>query len=335
MRSWLSVGLKFTLLMVLHNGVYAQGEHPFTAPGSIILSGWEYGNLFVTTPAGSFPVQGSPSFANRYSVIPALAPGGDRIAWGLTVPDDSDRTKCDPSIVTCALPGPTQYKSVMGVYSLRDKTWKTYGDFCDMGSGSAVFSPDGTKIAFEARMRGSSGDCDSGNGTVALLILDLATGQFAQVPDTASVEIKARISWSPDGRYLAAQFGSWGASRIALIEIGSWVQKTIADGADPSWSPNGDWIAFESNDYGDRCIIIHPDGTGTRPVFRVGHRWSLWDWGIPMGAVWSPDEKTILLTEQDFWGTTDVVSVDLATGKVKKMPHGTPSVFGWVLQRSN
>lgn len=97
MRSWLSVGLQLTLLMVLHNVVYGQGEHPFTAPGSIILLGWEHGNLFVATPTGSFPVQGPPGFTDRgYFVLPALAPGGDRIAWGLTVPDDSDSAKCDP-----------------------------------------------------------------------------------------------------------------------------------------------------------------------------------------------------------------------------------------------
>ncbi|HMG88259.1 MAG TPA: hypothetical protein VK574_21195 [Terracidiphilus sp.] len=59
MRNWLSMGLQLPLLMVLNNGAYAQNEHPVAAPDSIILSGREYGGrLFVTTPAGSFPVQG-------------------------------------------------------------------------------------------------------------------------------------------------------------------------------------------------------------------------------------------------------------------------------------
>jgi Tol biopolymer transport system component len=34
----------------------------------------------------------------------------------------------------------------MGVYSVRDKTWKQYGDFYQVGS--AAFSPDGKKVAF-------------------------------------------------------------------------------------------------------------------------------------------------------------------------------------------
>ena len=35
----------------------------------------------------------------------------------------------------------------MGVYSVRDKTWKQYGDFEMVGS--AAFSPDGKRIAFD------------------------------------------------------------------------------------------------------------------------------------------------------------------------------------------
>lgn len=104
MRNWLPIGLQLALLTVVNNVVYGQNEHPLTAPDSVILSGWEYGDhLFISTPAGSFPVQGPPgSIHGGYFVLPALAPGGDRIAWGLTLPDESDRTKCDPSVVvTC------------------------------------------------------------------------------------------------------------------------------------------------------------------------------------------------------------------------------------------
>src|ERR1700722_13274007 len=68
--------------------------HPVATPDSVILFGWEYGKrLFVTTPPGTFSIQGPPGFTDRGNlVLPALAPGGDRIAWGLTLPDDSDRT---------------------------------------------------------------------------------------------------------------------------------------------------------------------------------------------------------------------------------------------------
>jgi len=328
MRNWLPIGLKLALMTVLCSVIYGQNGRPVTAPDSVILSGWQYGDLRISTPTGTFPVQGPPGFTDRgYFVLPALAPDGDQIAWGLTLPDHSERTKCDPSVVTCALPGPTQYKSVMGVYSLRDKTWKTYGDFCPMGAGSAAFSPDGTEIAFKAQIRTDYPSCDSGHSRNALLILDLAKGQFTEVPNTAMVMANARISWSGDGRYLAVQFGAWVQSTsIALIEVGSWAQKRIADGWNPSWSPKGDWIAYQTN-RGTRCMVAHPDGTGAKHILDVGG-----DWQLPMGVVWSPDEKALWLSEQEFSGKTEVVSMDIATGKVMKMPKYTPSVFGWVLQ---
>jgi hypothetical protein len=330
MRNWFPIGLEWALLMLLSNVAFGQSEHPPTAPDSVILSGWDYSDhLFVSTPAGTFPVQAPPgSIHGGYFVLPALAPGGDRIAWGLTLPDDSDRTRCDPSTVACALPGPTQYKSVMGVYSLRDKTWKTYGDFCPMGAGSVAFSPDGMKIAFPVSMRTHGSNCGAGYETHALLILDLMTGQFTQIPG-ASVVANARISWSPDGRCLAMQ-----TDRITLIEIGSWAQKAIAKGGNPSWSPKGDWIAYDVG-AGMACMIAHPDGTDAKLILDAFSRRGWGNWALPFGAVWSPDGKTLWLSEQEDTGHTEVVSVDLATGNAKRISKDTPYVFGWVLQPSS
>jgi dipeptidyl aminopeptidase/acylaminoacyl peptidase len=307
---------------------YGQNERSLTVPRSIILQGWAYGNMLVSTPSSNIAVQNLPGFG--YFVIPALAPGGDRVAWGLTIPDDTGRTRCDSTVFACDMPDHVEYKSVMGVFSLRDKTWKTYGDFCQFGAGSAAFSPDGTKIAFKALIRSADSRCSSGDAVNVLLILDLATGQFTQVPNAAMVMANARISWSPDGKYLAVQFGGWGPPNgIVLIDVGSWTQKVIADGWNPSWSPMGDWIAYQTAG-GRKCMIIHPDGTGARKVYDVGRSSGWGDWALPWGVVWSPDEKTLILSEEEFSGRTDVVSMDLATGKLKKMPKHTPSIFAWV-----
>ena len=336
MRNWIPVGLLLPL-MVLNAAIYGQNEHPLAAPDSVVLSGWEYGKrLFVTTPAGTFPIQGPPGFTDRGNlVLPALAPGGDRIAWGLTLPDESERTKCDPStVVACALPGPTQYKFVMGVYSVSDKEWKTYGDFCDWGVGSAAFSPDGTKVSFPASMRTQDSKCDVGYNTRALLILDLVTGQFTQVPNTALVYPNAKLSWSPDGKHIAVQIGDPGTTNsIVLIQVGSWAQKAIAKGGNPSWSPKGDWIAYDVG-AGMACKIVHPDGSDAKLILDAFARRGWENWAVHMGAVWSPDGKTLWLNEQGDSGGTEVASVDLATGKVKKISKDTPYVFGWVLQPS-
>jgi hypothetical protein len=326
MRDWILLAAEMTLLIVATNVSYGQNERPLTAPDSVILSGWQYGNLFVTTPEGSFPVNSPPGSSDQgYFVLPALSPNGDLIAWGLTLPDISGRAKCNPRTLGCAVPGLVQHRSTMGVYSLRDKTWNTYGDFCELGAGSAAFSPDGMKVAFEAKIDTGDRGCYSDDVTETLLILDLVSGQFTWVPDTVGVMANARISWSPDGKYIAAQFGAWApSSSIVLIEVGSWIQKQIAEGWDPSWSPKGDLIAYET-DEGTKCVVARPDGTEAKLILHVGG-----DSQIPMGVVWSPDEKTLWLSEEEFSGKTRVASVDLATGKVKKMPKYTPSVFGWV-----
>ena len=325
MRNWFPLYLSLVFLSASSRGCWAQEEHLVSEPNSALLFAGDYGgDLLISTPTGTLEVpglDGGPVHAVNFS--PALAPGGNRIAIGFRLPDHTDRTQCDPSVITCALPGTAQYMWVMGVYSLRDKKWKTYGDFC--GAGSPAFSPDGTKIAFEAGMRSAFQDCDSGKK--ALLILDLASGQFTQVPNTVAVIPRAQITWSPDGRYLAVEFSAGWQGSIAVIEVGSWVQKTLAVGGNPSWSPKGDWIAYDIG-AGGACMIMHPDGTGAKMVIDAFRRWGAWD--IDSGAVWSPDEKTILLNERAESGQINVASEDLGTGKVKIIAKTTPRVFGWV-----
>jgi hypothetical protein len=55
----------------------------------------------------------------------------------------------------------------MGVYSLRDKAWKFYGDFCSVGS--AAFSPDGKRVAFEAETTTSNQSCLAGDRSHVLV----------------------------------------------------------------------------------------------------------------------------------------------------------------------
>lgn len=324
MRTWFLAVLLLALLAPFSRVCSGQDERLITKPNSKLLFAWDYGDLLVSTPAGNIDVPGpggGPVDGVNFS--PALAPDGNLIAVGLRLPDHKDRTQCDPSVVTCALPGTTQYMWVIGVYSLRDKGWKTYGDFC--GAGSPAFSPDGTKVAFEAGMRSTFQDCSAGKG--ALLILDLASGQFTQVPNTAAVIPRAQITWSPDGGYLAVESGAGVDDSIVLIEVGSWIQKKIAVGGDPSWSPKGDSIAYQIG-AGGACMIMHPDGTGAKMVLDAFRRFGAW--AVESGAVWSPDERTILLNERAEGGRINVVSVDLDTGKVKIIARRTPRVFGWV-----
>jgi hypothetical protein len=53
-------------------------------------------------------------------------------------------------------------------------------------------------------------------------------------------------------------------------------------------------------------------------------------WAVEYGAVWSPDEKTLLVNEREESGHVEVVRVDLNTGKVTIIAKRTPKLFGWV-----
>lgn len=133
----------------------------------------------------------------------------------------------------------------------------------------------------------------------------------------------AQLSWAPDGKRLA--MGLKGL--IVSVEIGSWAQKTITEGTNPSWSPTGDWIAYHIHDE-QTCMLIHPDGTGAKVALDLRTRsggWLFYD-----GTVWSPDGATLLLNEERFDGPGHTVTMlDLATGEITvKSKDGLP-VLGW------
>jgi Tol biopolymer transport system component len=256
------------------------------------------------------------------SPIPAISPSGDRVAWSLKFMLNADIVKCDPSNKRwCDLKPKPIYKSVMGVYSVQDKTWKQYGEFDEVGS--AAFSPDGNKVAFFAQKGCTLVRCDDG-----VMILDIETGQMTHVPKTGPfIEWNAQLSWSPDGKFLAGTFDGPGGKliveQIVVIDIATGEMKTITEGRDPSWSPKGDWIAYG-------YMIIHPDGTGARSVLEREHKWM--NWAVDAPIVWSPDGEKLLLNQRnsDAAGSR-VIMVDLATGHaVRISKNGEVVVSGWV-----
>jgi WD40 repeat protein len=111
-----------------------------------------------------------------------------------------------------------------------------------------------------------------------LQILDVATGKLTPVPYRGVIDEVAQLSWSPDGKYLVGQFccSASSAAQIVVVDLRSGKGTVIAEGMDPSWSPKGDLIAYEDKEK-QKCILIHPDGTGAKVVrdltkgFGFGH----------------------------------------------------------------
>lgn len=233
---------------------------------------------------------------------------------------NADLVKCDPKTKGWCDPHPRPiFKSVVGVYSVRDKTWKQYGDFKIVGS--AAFSPDGKRIAFDGEDGCKGANCDGG-----LMILDLETGHMETITGSIQVDWRNQISWSPDGKFIAVSAVSPGFGRIVVFDVATGKMTTIAEGTNPSWSPKGDWIAYT---YIVECMVIHPDGTGARSVLDKERKWMKYTLDGPI--VWSPDGEKLLLNQRKISDDHPrVIMVDLATGHAIMKSKEGELVTGWV-----
>jgi Tol biopolymer transport system component len=311
-------------------------DHCFSEPQSkLLFSSLSGDDVAFVTPTETFvvlqpPGPGRPEFHNSPPL--AISPSGDRVAESLIIQFLGEKVNCGPSDERwCDQYPQFTYKSVMGVYSVRDNTWKQYGNFCSVGL--SAFSPNGKKLVFKASGSSPCTKTTNVDANGKLWILDLETGQMTPLPGAESIDYVYRISWSPDGKFLAATdgrgCGKIVCGHIVLVDVATGEMKTIAEGTDPSWSPKGDWIAY---DLAVRCMIIHPDGTGARSVLEKEHKWMNYALNAPI--VWSPDGERLLLNQQQIYGYHfRVLEADLATGHAVRKSKNGEVVMGWVAEK--
>ena len=323
MPNRLLIALSFAVLLMPICRSIERVPGTFTFPHSVLLfgrsaPGMAKEELLIVSTTGIHVVQAPVGFWGQgFNSLPALSPRADRIAWSLA-PLDAAQGRA--------------LTSVLGVYSLEGKSWKTYGEFCRDGIGSKVFSPDGTKVAFASKAGPSLGESRCFDNPMVLQILDIATGRFTPVPNSGKVSENARLDWSPDGKYLVEEVCcSSSSSQINVIDLASGNGRVIAEGTDPSWSPQGDWIAYQ-DEKKQRCVLIHPDGTGVRIIRDLRKSSRFGHWMFFKGALWSPDGRTLLFDEQKVDSGGRVTKFDLPSGEVTELSKNGPIVLGWALR---
>jgi hypothetical protein len=296
----------------------AQDKQTFSLPDSVLLFGI-YNDLRFVTPDLVLEIKPpvEDGYNHGYFVYPGLASRGDLIAWGFAVDWQKDRASHSA-------------RFALGVYSIKEQKWKTYGDFDDIGT--PAFSPDGSKIAFVA--------LDPIKG-YHLLNFDVATEKMTIMANVNAKGIpekgiqgipeKSTLGWSPDGKRLVVQFQrSEKPSLIAVLDPNTGDVRPIADGSSPAWSPTGEWIAYYDPP-GEKCMLVHPDGTGTK-ILRKVHS-TFFDFRrYGYAVVWSPNGKKLLLNEvKGESRAIEVVLLDLETGRstTRKTENGL-AAFGWV-----
>jgi WD40-like Beta Propeller Repeat len=312
MHRW---GLILAVLIVPLSSVDAQDKRSFSMADSVLLFG-TYTELRVVTPDRVLSLKPPVDlgYNHGYFIYPGLAPRGDLVAWGFALDSQKDRS-------------PNSGRFALGVYSIQEQKWKTYGDFDDIGT--PAFSPDGSKIAF-VTIEGREEH---------LQLFDVATEKMTVTnvnaggsPERGGIPAKAGIGWSPDGKRLVVEFArAERPSLIAVIDPSTGDQKPIGEGSHPSWSPTGEWIAYYG-DFNKKCMLVHPDGTGTKIVSKIKSFFAYRRYGY--AVVWSPDGRQLLLNAwRGEYGAIETKLLDLKTGRSQTRTTNGLAAFGWVSQR--
>jgi Tol biopolymer transport system component/tRNA A-37 threonylcarbamoyl transferase component Bud32 len=108
-------------------------------------------------------------------------------------------------------------------------------------AGAAAWSPDGSRIAFDA----------SYGGARRIWIADARGRNLRQVTsDHSNAVVHYRPRWSPDGRRIVFQNQEGTKYDIRVVDTADgalrWVTNDHTMDLQPAWSPDGEWIYFSS-----------------------------------------------------------------------------------------
>ena len=296
------------ILMICCSGAYAQVGATFSMPNSVLLFAHPYRDLEVVAPEKTLVLK-PPIKNNVLFGSPSIATTGASVSWGFFVSSEGGP------------PGAPHGHYVLGIYSIAEQQWKSYGDFTEIGA--TAFSFDSSKVAFVAEEHDHVQD---------LFVFDVAAEKMTKVPHSPAIAPTATLGWSPDGNSLVAELQrNEKNSSIAVINLNTGKVQIVADGNDPAWSPSGEWIAYYDPS-GKKCMLVHPDGTNTRVAKDFG-RTVFGDRAFSYAVVWSPDSKSLLLNEVKGEEVADDVQLlNLQSGAmIRKSKNGAP-VFGWAYQ---
>ena len=145
-----------------------------------------------------------------------------------------------------------------------------------------TWSPDGERIAFLSLRAGAQGG--------DIYVLDADAGQASR-PLWSSPGFTRPMSWSPDGaRLLVVSQTNGGDLDLSVLTMGSDTASSPYleadwDEEDGRISPDGKWVAYASEETGDREIYVRafPDPGEKTQISEAGGR----------GAKWAPDGGSV------------------------------------------
>jgi Tol biopolymer transport system component len=191
------------------------------------------------------------------------------------------------------------------------------------GASSPAWSPDGTKIAYEAR--------DSGHH-LGLYVLDVASGESTQITgvndDYQRGDQPLEPQFTPDGSSVVYSGGSHGHPVIWIVPVAGGESTLLIgprgdlrDAQNGSLSPDGSLVTFLGSQIGGPGPlrwVADTDGRERRLLPDV--------YGIPCRSTptgtWSADGSRIVCAE-----ASKVIVVDIATGTATPVADGRAAVW--------
>jgi len=211
---------------------------------------------------------------------PSFSPDGSEVAfaWNGTSRDNYDI-----------------YIKIVGTGSPVRLTTDTGSDF------DPAWSPDGTQIAF----------CRLGQGIFVIPPIGGAERMLFEDPDTVLVGYRyvalsaRRLSWSPDGKYLAFARGATGSGRAGIFVVGKQggpARRITLNEADADWapafSPDGRRLAFARCASPGSCSVqmvdVDAEAAPAGPARQLTERS-----GYVGSIAWTPDGQAIVFSQAD------------------------------------
>jgi eukaryotic-like serine/threonine-protein kinase len=174
------------------------------------------------------------------------------------------------------------------VLSLKQQTIEPLVSDADVGS--CALSPDGNLLAYSSNR----------NGPFEVWLHDLQTHTDRVLPSGHGTRYQNQLCWSHDSRHIAFSMASDAESGwdIWVADVESGKTRRFCDrpteDRSPRFSPDGNWLAYSSDEAGEREIRLRrfPDGSVDKQVTPAGAEW----------PQWSPDGKTLYFRkQQELW----------------------------------
>ena len=224
-----------------------------------------------------------------WALEPVWSPDGSRIAFTRSVTSDNDIGFVDEIFLIDA-----------DGTNLLQITRTEGGAY---GSRSAVWSPDGTRIAF-TRFRDLDPAPYVSNVDAELLVVNVDGSDQLQVADTPGDDYAP--AWSPDRMRIAFTHSTQSRDLIFVVGADGTGQRLLAstrdDQSGPEWSPDGSRIAFTGlpRRQGTPSVyVVNADGADLKSL------------GLGAGPRWSPDGTRIAFVDYGDTGSTwEIVSIN-------------------------